>query len=171
MWAIWGAKGIGLALLGVAVAAVAPLIAPQDLRTQAPEGMVWIRGAEFLMGSNGSVESLSGNPNVVKDSRPVHRVVVDGFWMDRTEMTNEQFEKFVKGTFYITVAERTPTREGNRPGFRCMEGTPVRVTRTEALHEGRRGLLKLSIPTADGVLGRFQPLLGRSQCGSTCSPS
>ena len=38
-------------------------------------------------------------------------VFVDGFWMDKTEVTNEQFEKFVKATGYITIAERTPTKE------------------------------------------------------------
>ena len=46
-----------------------------------------------------------------RDARPWHRVYVDGFWMDRTEVTNEQFEKFVQATGYVTVAERTPTKE------------------------------------------------------------
>jgi formylglycine-generating enzyme required for sulfatase activity len=36
---------------------------------------------------------------------------VDGFWMDKTEVTNEQFERFVKATGYVTIAERVPTRE------------------------------------------------------------
>ena len=45
------------------------------------------------------------------DSRPVHRVFVDGFWMDETEVTNEQFARFVKATGYVTVAERTPRAE------------------------------------------------------------
>ncbi len=45
------------------------------------------------------------------DSRPVHRVYVDGFWMDRREVTNQQFEKFANATGYITVAERTPRAE------------------------------------------------------------
>ena len=45
------------------------------------------------------------------DSRPVHRVAVDGFWIDETEVTNEQFARFVQATGYVTVAERTPTQE------------------------------------------------------------
>ena len=45
------------------------------------------------------------------DSRPVHRVFVDGFWMDATEVTNEQFARFVKATGYVTVAEQTPRAE------------------------------------------------------------
>lgn len=40
------------------------------------------------------------------DSRPIHRVHVDGFWMDRTEVTNAQFARFVEATGYVTVAER-----------------------------------------------------------------
>ena len=43
------------------------------------------------------------------DSLPIHRVYVDGFWMDRTEVTNGAFEAFVKATGYVTVAERVPT--------------------------------------------------------------
>jgi formylglycine-generating enzyme required for sulfatase activity len=49
--------------------------------------------------------------SVTFDSLPIHRVYVDGFWMDETEVTNAQFEKFVKATAYITVAERAPTKE------------------------------------------------------------
>jgi len=45
------------------------------------------------------------------DSRPVHRVAVDGFWMDATEVTNEAFARFVKATNYVTVAEQTPRAE------------------------------------------------------------
>jgi sulfatase modifying factor 1 len=42
------------------------------------------------------------------DSRMIHRVYVDGFWMDKTDVTNEEFAKFVKVTRYVTIAERTP---------------------------------------------------------------
>lgn len=45
------------------------------------------------------------------DSRPIHRVYVDGFFMDKTDVTNAQFAEFVKATGYITVAEKTPTAE------------------------------------------------------------
>jgi formylglycine-generating enzyme required for sulfatase activity len=40
------------------------------------------------------------------DALPAHLVSVDGFWMDRTPVTNAAFERFVKATRYITVAER-----------------------------------------------------------------
>src|SRR5436190_19418240 len=77
----------------------------------APARMVWIPGGEFSMGSTVESESLCGLPGVTRDELPVHRVYVDGFWMDATELTNEDFEKFVNATGYRTVAERTPTKE------------------------------------------------------------
>ena len=61
------------------------------------------------MGSDETGESLCGLPGVTRDAQPVHRVYVDGFWMDRTTVTNEQFEKFVQATGYVTIAELTPT--------------------------------------------------------------
>ncbi len=77
----------------------------------APAGMVWIPGGEFSMGSDRSGEALCGLPGVTRDAQPIHRVYVDGFWMDQTDVTNEKFEQFVKNTGYVTIAERTPTQE------------------------------------------------------------
>jgi len=74
--------------------------------------MVWIPGGEFAMGSDETGESLCATPGVTRDAQPIHRVRVDGFWMDATEVTNDQFENFVKATGYVTIAERTPTKEG-----------------------------------------------------------
>ncbi|KIC00191.1 MULTISPECIES: formylglycine-generating enzyme family protein [unclassified Flavobacterium] len=79
--------------------------------SKAPKGMVWIPGGEFSMGSNVADESLCSIKGVTKDAAPIHRVYVDGYWMDETEVTNEQFEQFVKATGYITVAEQKPTKE------------------------------------------------------------
>jgi formylglycine-generating enzyme required for sulfatase activity len=64
--------------------------------------MVWIPGGEFTMGVI--------HPQM-DDSRPLVRVAVDGFWMDETEVTNEQYLRFVEATGYVTVAERTPLAE------------------------------------------------------------
>ena len=74
-----------------------------------PAGMVWIPGGEFSMGSHVESESLCALPGVTRDALPVHRVYVDGFWMDATEVTNDDFARFVKATGYVTIAERTPT--------------------------------------------------------------
>ncbi len=77
----------------------------------APEGMVWIPGGEFSMGSDGGAESLCDLPGVTRDAQPILRTYVDGFWMDRTEVTNDQFARFVEATGYRTIALIAPTRE------------------------------------------------------------
>ncbi|MEI6714759.1 MAG: formylglycine-generating enzyme family protein [Verrucomicrobiota bacterium] len=78
---------------------------------KAPAGMVWIPGGEFSMGAEDPTKI--GGPGMGKepmnDARPIHRVAVDGFWMDITEVTNEEFERFVEATKYVTIAERVPT--------------------------------------------------------------
>lgn len=67
---------------------------------QSPLGveMNWIPGGKFTMGAN------DGHP----DEQPLHDVKIRGFWMDRYEVTNNQFEKFVLATGYVTTAEKVP---------------------------------------------------------------
>jgi formylglycine-generating enzyme required for sulfatase activity len=77
--------------------------------------MVWISGGEFSMGANDPRKLEHGGHDAMADARPIHRVYVDGFWMDTTEVTNEEFAEFVEATGYVTVAERTPT-PGEFPG-------------------------------------------------------
>lgn len=77
----------------------------------APDGMVWIPGGEFSMGSDAANDSMCGQPGLTRDALPIHRVFVDGFWMDQTEVTNEQWEKFAQATGYRTIAEIAPTKE------------------------------------------------------------
>ena len=68
--------------------------------------MVWIPGGEFAMGAAEMPGMNDVGMQATEDSRPIHRVAVDGFWMDATEVTNEQFAKFVEATHYVTIAER-----------------------------------------------------------------
>ncbi len=60
--------------------------------------MVWIPGGSFMRGS----ETGQG------DEKPVRKISISGFWMDITEVTNDQFNEFVQDTGYVTVAERRP---------------------------------------------------------------
>lgn len=76
-----------------------------------PKGMVYIPGGEFSMGGVNPVGITEGGREEMDDARPVHRVKLDGFYMDEHEVTNEQFAEFVKATGYLTVAEKTPTKE------------------------------------------------------------
>ncbi len=71
--------------------------APTQPAGPAPEGMVWIPGGEFSMGCTDPTLCVDGGQEPMADARPIHRVVVDGFWMDKTDVTNEQFAKFVAG--------------------------------------------------------------------------
>jgi formylglycine-generating enzyme required for sulfatase activity len=75
---------------------------------KAPEGMVWIPGGEFTMGSIDPVGMESGGDKSMVDARPLHRVDVGGFYMDASEVTNNQFAQFVAATGYITDAEHIP---------------------------------------------------------------
>ena len=68
-----------------------------------PKGMVFIPGGEFLMGSESRLARFN--------EKPAHKVKVDGFWMDQTDVTNAQFAAFVKATGYVTTAERQPQWE------------------------------------------------------------
>jgi formylglycine-generating enzyme required for sulfatase activity len=55
-----------------------------------------------------------GSEKYYQEEAPSHRVSVDGFWIDRTPVTNKQFRKFVNETGYVTVAE-TPTDPKDYP--------------------------------------------------------
>ena len=60
--------------------------------------MIRISGGTFRMGSD----------RHYPEEAPVHRVTVDGFWIDRTPVTNRQFRDLVRATGHVTVAERLP---------------------------------------------------------------
>jgi formylglycine-generating enzyme required for sulfatase activity len=103
----------------------------------APEGMVWIPGGEFSMGCVVPSEGVCtmATMNSVNDAQPVHRVYVDGFWMDTNDVTNEKFEKFVKATGYVTVAEIAPTKEQfpTAPPENLVAGSTVFTPTTNAV--------------------------------------
>ena len=63
--------------------------------------MAWIPGGTFAMGSD----------DHYPEEAPVHRVTVDGFWMDPAPVTNKQFRDFVETTGYVTFAEIAPRAE------------------------------------------------------------
>ncbi|MEO6001960.1 MAG: formylglycine-generating enzyme family protein [Opitutus sp.] len=82
-----------------------------DPSTDAPPGMAWVPGGEFLMGTTDPTQEICGGNETMEDARPIHRVTVNGFWMDVTEVTNEAYARFVAETRYVTVAEMTPRAE------------------------------------------------------------
>jgi formylglycine-generating enzyme len=74
---------------------------PEPARSSALDDMVRLHGGVFRMGSN----------DFYPEERPVRRVMVDDFWIDRHPVTNAQFSRFVRETGYVTVAERPPAAE------------------------------------------------------------
>ncbi|CAL1518670.1 formylglycine-generating enzyme family protein [Chitinophaga sp. MM2321] len=102
---------------------------------KAPDGMVWIGGGEFMMGTN--------DKRAYEQERPAHPVQVNGFWMDKTEVTNKAFKVFIDATGYVTVAERKPRWEDIKaqlppgtpapPDDQLVPGALVFVTSGEAV--------------------------------------
>src|SRR5258706_900735 len=70
----------------------------QSFDHPAGEEMVYVPGGDFRMGSD----------RHYPEEAPVHRVAVDGFWIDPTPVTNGQFRRFVEATGYVTWAEIAP---------------------------------------------------------------
>lgn len=100
MCAIAGVSSV--VLIGVAVCA--DVGAGQAAASEAaPPGMVWIPAGEFTMGT----DDRKSMPN----ERPAHRVKLDGYWIDRHDVTNAEFRVFARATGYRTVAERKPDWE------------------------------------------------------------
>lgn len=67
------------------------------------------------------------------DSRPIHRVRVKGFWMDATEVTNDQFAEFVNATGYVTISEHKPKAE-DFPGVPAESLVPGSVVFSQPDH-------------------------------------
>ncbi|MGZ3754088.1 MAG: formylglycine-generating enzyme family protein [Mucilaginibacter sp.] len=82
--------------------------------TSTHEGMVYIKAGTFMMGGD--------NKQAAADEYPKHKVMVTGFWMDATEVTNAQFKKFVDATGYVTTAEQKP--DWNEIKKQLPPGTP-----------------------------------------------
>ena len=73
--------------------------------------MVWIPGGAFSMGSD----------KHYPEEAPVHRVAVDGFWVDRAPVTNREFRMFVSATGSLLapfVASAAPDRAPALPAHR-----------------------------------------------------
>ncbi len=72
----------------------------------APENMVYVPGGVFTMGSPPKMGHT--------DEDPAHSVCLSGFYIDRHEVTNAQFKKFVEATGYVTDAEGNVASEDAR---------------------------------------------------------
>jgi eukaryotic-like serine/threonine-protein kinase len=80
---------------------------PGSQTAPSDKGMVLIQGGWLRMGS------LEG----YEFEQPVHEVLVDSFYMDEMEVTNEQFRRFVEETGYISDAENSGNKKNNWKTF------------------------------------------------------
>ncbi len=119
--------GIAFLLIGSFVAAIHIVKARQtgDAHAEAAvqSRMILLKGGAFLMGTasgdehsrHGHLLKKSSSSASVKDpahevgdddERPVHKVILDSFHIDSTEVTNAEFARFVEATGYKTDAEK-----------------------------------------------------------------
>jgi formylglycine-generating enzyme required for sulfatase activity len=94
----------------------------------AAAGMAFIPGGSFKMGSE----------RHQPEERFIHTVGVDGFWIDRHEVTNAQFERFVMATGHVTLAERgvDPRTRPGMPREMLAPGSVVFIQPTELRRGG-----------------------------------
>jgi formylglycine-generating enzyme required for sulfatase activity len=89
----------------VPTAVASPTAAPTMAAPRPTEVRVWeADGAHMLFVPAG--EFIMGSEELGDDERPAHRVYLDGFWIDRYEVTNEHFARFVAATDHQTQAEK-----------------------------------------------------------------
>ena len=82
------------------------------LRPKDEMTMVFVPSGTFLMGSD-----PDDDPDAQNDEQPQHQVTLGAFWLDQTEVTNEQFGQFVTASpGYETTAESEGT------GYIYMDG-------------------------------------------------
>ena len=101
--------------------------------------MIKIPGGEFRMGRN------DGPPG----ARPEHKAEVESFWMDKTEVTNGDYHKFV-----VETSHRIPGHFVNGKPFEGTETYPVNFINLDdakkfAAWRSTRDSLKLRLPTED----------------------
>jgi formylglycine-generating enzyme required for sulfatase activity len=106
-------RGLAVAVLCALIASVA---ASQPSSPQFA-GMVHVPGGEFWMG-------LDDDDEMFAYAKPLHLVRVQGFWIDRTEVTNAHFGRFVAATGYRTIAER-PLDPKDFPGVPAEQLQPA----------------------------------------------
>ena len=138
------ARRTGLIFLGIIIAALTMVLAwlipearriARDRDTRVNDGragsnMVRVPGGAFTMGANDGAA----------DEQPLHDVRVSPFWMDRTEITNEEFTRFTKVTGHITTAELPPrgVADGNLPADQAQPGSWCFRTSADSKPEDRR---------------------------------
>ena len=97
-----------LAILVAFSSAAKAQTAPEN---PAPEGMVLVAAGEFWMGTDEADRSDNNQrdnvPLTANDARPRHRAKTGAFWIDKTEVTCAQYQKFCAATGIPTPPDWT----------------------------------------------------------------
>lgn len=95
--------------------AIAP---PSFAANSCPEGMMFISGGTFRMGADS---------DRFPEEKAADNVSVSSFCIDKHEITNAEFAKFVKATGYKTIAEIPLSKEDfpDLPDEQCLAGSLV----------------------------------------------
>jgi len=102
-WWIWSDSGQRAA--GRMASETLTCALPPQAASNRHLGMVWVPGGSFDLGDT-----------LYPEEQPLRKTTVQGFWMDRTEVTNDAFAGFVQATGYVTVAQR-PVDPRLHPGL------------------------------------------------------
>jgi sulfatase modifying factor 1 len=94
-------------------------------------GMVQLPGGRVTVGSD----------KHYAEEAPAHDVAVDSFWIDRHDVTNAQFARFVAATGYVTVAERAARGPDG--------GSTAAASAVFVMPQGRRAGAWRLVPGAD----------------------
>ncbi len=105
------------------LAILQPSLAEQPSKETPPEGMVFIPGGTYKRGEERKISTRS----TYLEEQPAHEVTISAFFLDKTEVTNAQFKKFVDATGYQTQAERGFSREDfpNAPADQLVGGALI----------------------------------------------
>ncbi|MCI0528773.1 MAG: formylglycine-generating enzyme family protein, partial [Nitrospira sp.] len=125
----WAIVLLGLTIVGIMILWLGTDLWGKSMTTRpqatALEGMVYIPGGEFLMGSTGREAKVGFQIGV--DETPQHQISVKPFYIDIYEVTNAQYQKFIEATgrptpvdhhdpmFYSWVGGRPPVGQENHP--------------------------------------------------------
>jgi len=94
--------------------------------------MIWIEGGTFWMGAEEGNKMMPHGG--INNESPIHEVKLDGFWIDKYPVTNEQYSEFVKATGYVTYSEQTPKAE-DWPGAKPEMLVPASIVFKKPSHK------------------------------------
>lgn len=157
----WLAAGAGVLLFGFLVAWLilsgSPTAAVNQLLGAAPAGMALVPAGEFLMGSPDS-DALAA-----PDELPQHRVYLDAFYIDRTEITNRRYAECVAAGYCLPPKDNSSWSQAsyyNNPAFADYPVIKVDWYQAENYCKWRGGQLPTEAQwekAARGADGRFFP--------------